>query len=130
MCFYSGDCFERASADRLDGATFGTRQHVIFGWLQIDDIVNLGPDESHALIRYPWLVQHPHVRSGWKDGNAVFIAKVVLTLGDGTIPGFGVFDHSIMLTMEGAATPSAWAVPTWLDPTNGGVGMTYHPPSR
>jgi hypothetical protein len=108
----------------------GPRRHVIFGWLQVDDIIDLGPDGSHALTRHPWLEQHPHVRSGWKDRNAIVIARDVLTVGDGAIPGFGVFDRAIMLTMEGAATPSTWAVPPWLDPTGGGVGMTYNPPNR
>lgn len=108
----------------------GPRLHAIFGWLQVDTVVDLGPDGSHALLQYPWLEQHPHVRSGWKERNAVYVAKNVLSLGDGSIPGFGVFDRPIMLTKAGAATPSMWAVPAWLDPIAGGVSMTYHPPSR
>jgi hypothetical protein len=108
----------------------GPRRHVIFGWLQIDVVIDLGADGSHALSKYSWLERHPHVRSGWNESNAVFVAREVLTLGDGTIPGFGVFGHPITLTMNGAATPSRWAVPPWLDPTAGGVGMTYHPLNR
>jgi hypothetical protein len=107
----------------------GPRKHVIFGWLQVDDIVDLGADGSHALARYPWLVRHPHVRPGWTHSNAIFIGKKALSIGDG-IPGFGVFDRPIVLTMETAVTPSMWAVPPWLDPRSGGVGMTYHPPAR
>ena len=108
----------------------GPRQHAIFGWLQVDDIVDLGPDGSHALARYPWLVQHPHVRPGWADNNAIYVAKRVFSMGDGTVPGFGIFDRPITLTAKDAATPSLWAVPAWLDVMNGGVGMTYHPPER
>lgn len=108
----------------------GPRRNVVFGWLQVDDVVELGPDRSHALERYPWLIRHPHVRPGWTRSNAIFLAKEVLSIGNGRIPGFGVFDRAIMLTVEDAATPSTWAIPAWLDPMNGGVGMTYHPPDR
>lgn len=108
----------------------GPRRHVIFGWLQIDAIVDLGSDGSHALARYPWLVQHPHARPGWTSKNAIFLAREALTIGDGIIPGYGVFSRPIMLTMESAANPSTWSVPSWLDPSCGGVGMTYNPLNR
>jgi hypothetical protein len=62
----------------------GPRRHVIFGWLQVDEIIDLGPDGSHVLIQYPWLEQHPHVRSGWTGRNAIFLAKDVFTIGDGS----------------------------------------------
>jgi hypothetical protein len=108
----------------------GPRRHVIFGWLQIDAIVDLGPDGSHVLTQYPWLVQHPHARPGWSTNNAIFLAKETLTFGDGAIPGYGVFDRPITLTMEGASKSSSWTVPAWLDPVCGGVGMTYNPVNR
>jgi hypothetical protein len=108
----------------------GPRRHVIFGWLQVDEIVDLGPDGSHALKRHPWLAQHPHVRPGWPKRNAIFLAKKILTIGDGVIPGFGIFNRPLVLTVEGSATPSMWAVPPWLDPISGGVGMTYNPSNR
>lgn len=108
----------------------GSKQHVLFGWLQVDDVIDLGCDGSHALKKYPWLERHPHVRPGWKDRNAIFVGKKDLTIGDGKIPGFGVFDRPIVLTAEGSETPSTWAVPPWLDLLGGGVGMTYHPRNR
>jgi hypothetical protein len=108
----------------------GPRRHAIFGWLQVDAVVELGSDGSHALTEYPWLVQHPHVRSGWSANNAIFIAKETLTFGDGAIPGYGVFNRAITLTMAGASTPSLWTVPAWLDPVCEGVGMTYNPANR
>lgn len=108
----------------------GPRRHGIFGWLQVDDIVDLGPDGSHALVRYPWLERHPHVRPGWTNQNAIFIAREVLSIGDGTTLGYGVFDRVIPLSSDKSDMPSTWVVPAWLDPTVGGVGMTYHPPKR
>jgi hypothetical protein len=108
----------------------GPRRHVIFGWLQIDEMIELGSDGSHVLRRYPWLARHPHVRAGWPSNNAIFLAREVLSISDGNIPGFGIFDRPIILTAEGTATPSIWTVPSWLAPQRGGVGMTYHPLSR
>jgi Nucleotide modification associated domain 3 len=108
----------------------GPRQHLIFGWLQVDDVLDLGCDGSHALIRYPWLAQHPHVRPGWTANNAIFLAREFLSISDDAIPGYGVLRRPIVLTAEGATTPSLWDVAPWLDPICGGVGMTYHPLNR
>ncbi len=104
----------------------GPRRHLIFGWLQVEHIVDLGSNGSQALTRYPWLAQHPHARAGWAANNSIFVARELLSIGDG-IPGYGVWDRVIMLTAEGARSPSLWNVPPWLDPTCGGVGMSYHP---
>lgn len=70
------------------------------------------------------------MRPGWTKQNAIFVAREILSIGDGNTPGYGVFDHVIPLSSHGSDTPSTWDVPAWLDPTVGGVGMTYHPPER
>ena len=113
-----------------DGWRFtGLKRHGIFGWLQVDRILDLGPDGSHALNQYPWLFQHPHVRPNWTNQNAIFIAKERLNFGE-NIRGYGTFNQMIPLTWEGSKLPSTWDIPAWLDPTAGGVSMTYHPPQR
>jgi len=38
--------------------------------------------------------------------------------------------HGRRLTADGAERATQWSVPRWLDPTQGGVGMSYHPASR
>jgi Nucleotide modification associated domain 3 len=53
----------------------GPRRHVIFGWLQIDEVLDLGADGSKVLKRYPWLAQHPHARAGWTANNVIFIGR-------------------------------------------------------
>jgi hypothetical protein len=108
----------------------GPKRHGIFGWLQVDDVVDLKLDVLHALVRYPWLERHPHVRPGWTSRNAVFIAREMLSIGNGTTPGFGIFDRLIPLSSDSSGMPSVWDVPAWLDPCWGGVGMTYHPRER
>ena len=65
-----------------------------------------------------------------RQRNWIFVAREFLSLGNGAWPGYGVFDRPVMLTAEDAPTPSTWDIPAWLDPTQGGVGMTYHPASR
>jgi Nucleotide modification associated domain 3 len=119
-------------AERIGGVWryVGRKRHVIFGWLQVDAVIDLGADGSHILSTYPWLARHPHVRPGWNVNNAVYLARRVLSFGERERPGCGVFEEPIALTVDGASTPSFWAIPAWLDPTLGGVGMTYHPPSR
>jgi hypothetical protein len=45
------------------------------------------------------------------------------------LPGAGLLRRGHRLTRPDAQL-SQWSVPSWLDPTQGGVGMTYHPPHR
>jgi hypothetical protein len=122
--------YRRCERVALGWRYVGPRFHLIFGWLQVDTVIDLDEDGSHVLKGYPWLSGHPHVRDGWPRNNAIYLARHVLSLGGGNVPGFGVFRRGIMLTAQGAATASTWSIPAWLDPTNGGVGMTYHPGAR
>lgn len=110
----------------------GLAEHRLFGWLQIGEVIPLGADGSHALERDPWLVDHPHVRTGWSDSNTLYLAADRLQLGDHSThrPGSGLLTSGRRLTHREALRPSLWAVPDWLNPTTGGVGMTYHPPQR
>jgi hypothetical protein len=109
-------------------------EHRLFGWLQIDEIVSLGADGWQvALASRPWLQDHPHVRSGWlRQNNTLYIATTHLHLKNQrelNAPGWGVFKRGLRLTATGS-TPSTWAVPDWLNPKRGGVGMTYHAGDR
>ena len=110
----------------------GPREHRLFGWLQVGEVLPLGPDGNHATARYPWLDEHPHARSGWGDNNTLYLATDRLTLGGirTAAPGFGLSPVGRRLTAPESALPSLWQVPDWLNPSRGGVGMTYHPPER
>ena len=46
-----------------------------------------------------------------------------------SMPGSGVLRTGHRLTAPGANL-STWRVPDWLNPRQGGSGMTYHPPHR
>lgn len=120
-------------AERQERWTFkGSREHRLFGWLQVGEIVHLGADGSHALSGRPWLRDHPHVRDGWGQSNTLYLASERVALGgeDLGLPGWGMFPHGLRLTAPGSSGPSLWMVPDWLNPARGGVGMTYHPSER
>lgn len=109
----------------------GPRRHALFGWLHVEAVCDIDDDGISALERYPWLRDHPHVRSGWDtSANAVYVASERFTLAGRSFPGSGTFQRAFQLTEPGSRLPSTWAVPEWLDAAAGGVGMTYHPPDR
>lgn len=109
----------------------GEREHRVWGWLQIGEVINLGADGSHALSERPWLIDHPHVRTGWNTQNVLYVASDQLEIGGGKLPlaGFGTLKKGYRLS-HGGATPSVWRIPDWLHPSRGGCGMTYHNSGR
>jgi hypothetical protein len=108
----------------------GPAEHRIFGWLQVGEIIHLGPDGSGSLKCHPWLIDHPHVRAGWSDKNTLYIASEELKMhGASTgLPGWGTLHSGYRLTtsVPDAIRPGLWRVPSWLNPKQGGCGMTYH----
>jgi hypothetical protein len=99
--------------------------------LQVGEVIDLGPDGSHALNDRPWLVDHPHVRAGWNAQNVLYVAADQLVIGSKELPlaGCGTLNKGYRLS-HGSATPSVWRSPDWLNPLQGGCGMTYHSPER
>lgn len=111
----------------------GRREHRIFGWLQIDEIWTIADDPRELLAAHPWLHAHPHVQPGaWPITNTVYVASSTLLLnGQGTAsPGWGLLPTGYRFTATHSNLPSLWQVPQWLDITQGGVGLSYHPPAR
>jgi hypothetical protein len=102
----------------------------MFGWLSVAAVCDLADDIGAILHWYPWLGDHPHVRSGWEGSNAVYVAAHDFTLAGRCFPGSGVFQRAFRLTETDGRRPSVWSVPAWLDQAAGGVGMSYHPPRR
>jgi hypothetical protein len=106
------------------------REHWIFGWLQVSEVLHLGPDGSWAAEHYPRLSGHPHCRSGWPVSNTLYLATEDLRLRGTSVglPGAGIFpsvSEALRLSTPDGPT-SVWRVPRWLNPQHGGVGMTYH----
>ena len=120
----------------------GPRQHGLFGWLQVEEVVQVS-DAPAVKKEYPWLAQHPHLMGDWPNNNCIYLARRTLCMPgiSKDIPGWGTLRRLYPLTQEGGELVSQWRVPDWLNPAVGntpdeagldqaGVGMTYHPPNR
>ena len=101
--------------------------HVIFGYLQIDQIF-----EVNTKFNAPsWLNGHPHLiarRRVWKN-NTIYVGRKKLKLSDIDLPGAGVFplfDRKYQLSAPGKLK-STWRLPKWMDLTLGNITLTYHP---
>jgi len=111
-------------------AFVGQREHRIFGWLQVDEVINVGTNPEACLTRHPWLKDHPHVYEGWSAGNTIYVARESLELPNRSsqVRGAGVLPQGHRLTRAGSPLVSTWTLPTWLNPSQGGTGLTYHRP--
>lgn len=97
-------------------------RHMLFGWLQVDEVLGPQADGSAWLGRFPWLREHPHAREGWTACNTVYLARERLAFA--ALPGWGLFRRAYSLTAEGAPGPSRWGVPEWLRP-EAGARLSY-----
>jgi hypothetical protein len=104
-------------------------QHVIFGWLQVGEILRVGSNPSVP----DWAAYHPHTVAGaYPDSNTIYVASETLTLPgvESNAPGAGVFrryDERRRLTAPDGNGRSNWRLPTWFDPARTDVALTYHP---
>ncbi|WP_207551595.1 Nmad3 family putative nucleotide modification protein [Solilutibacter tolerans] len=105
--------------------------HVIFGWLEVDEVLSVVSDRQGSLDRHPWVSAHPHVLSPehYDDPkNTIYVGKSRSELGSSLEPGGGYlrrFDPMLQLTAPGK-TRSIWSLPEWFHPGNGRTPMSYH----
>ena len=112
--------------------------HVLFGWLQIGDVIALPNTRRGAVsaVRkagYPWLEDHPHVEFAARMGpsNTIYVAAPSVEIGGAAlgVPGAGLFPrwHRELQLTEHGALRTVWSVPAWWAP--GRVfarGLSYH----
>lgn len=120
--------FRRAtrSAGRLRFVQGAPDLHVIWGWMQIDEVIAVDGSEHPQ-----WMGYHPHmVDDSRGSNNTVYVAREKLAL-DGTaleLPGAGSFTHyddRLRLTKPGSSR-STWALPTWFAPHASRPPLGYH----
>jgi hypothetical protein len=105
--------------------------HVLFGWLQVGEVVRLPDGPEEALRARPWLAGHPHLSYGPDPRNAVYVASDSLALpGFETpgVPGGGLFRTlrpELVLTAEEQPKRSVWSVPGWMEPA-GRPALSHH----
>lgn len=104
--------------------------HVLFGWLEVDEVLPVVTARHEALSQHPWIVDHPHVASpDWYDSplNTLYIGRQQSayrpegTLGGGLFPALR---GPLQLTKPGCSR-SVWSLPSWFSP-NGRQPLSYH----
>lgn len=112
----------------------GNREHRIYGYLQIGEIIRIGKDgakahkEMPAIKSKPWLTEHPHLEDGRDSNNTIYVASAELVVNNKKTgaKGSGVLTNGIRLTAPESYAPSFWKAPVWLNPKQGGCGFSYH----
>ena len=109
----------------------GPRLHVIWGWMQIGDVVPVDAEvRGNPLGKWAWVAGHPHLAHHADPYNTLYISAAnldILGVDCGSLPGAGTFDRftpRLQLTAEGCSA-SVWSVPRWLVP-NGRPALSYH----
>lgn len=97
----------------------GDGKHVLFGYLQIGEIIHTSTDTIPD-----WLKYHPHSNSSRlsNTNNCIYVARETCSW-DNSIPGYGVFKYTseLDLTMPGMSR-SKWNLPSIFK----GLSITYH----
>lgn len=107
--------------------------HVIFGWLQVGEILRVGTNTREFADSYPWLAQHPHLNGERSDSNTIYVASQNLGLSGSTqlrqLAGGGAFrdiSKARTLTAPNQTTRSLWRLPAFFVPSGNGRALSYH----
>ncbi|MGY0793149.1 Nmad3 family putative nucleotide modification protein [Azospirillum argentinense] len=103
--------------------------HALFGWLQVGELLRLGPDSTALRASRPEFAEHPHFNGRWDTSNTVYIAseRLVIEGQDMGVPGGGTFPHfhpRLQLTKPGE-NRGTWSLPSWFLPADG-PALSYH----
>ena len=135
---------EKDRSGRWRRITSAPKVHMLFGWLQVQDVLALGTDADceRALGKYPWLLDHPHLHGTFREAgdnprtrpnNTVYVSAPRLSVAGTNLPGGGVFqkfDSRFILTSpaeieRGASCRrSYWRLPEWFWPANGHLRLS------
>jgi hypothetical protein len=106
-----------------------TPQHVIFGWLQVGEVLFVDRCSQNSL---KWAAYHPHTNREPDAQNTLYVACDHLQLPGRRglkVPGAGVFsryDPALRLTAPESAKPSLWLLPDWFHPKGRDSSLSYH----
>jgi hypothetical protein len=117
------------NAGKLSWDTRSQPRHVLWGWLQIDEVLKV---DGCDLSCYGWAKYHPHFHRSSDANNTLYVARRYLTLpgvASGSLAGAGVFlrfSEQLVLTASAATKPSQWGLPQWFYPRDNKYPLTYH----
>jgi hypothetical protein len=106
-------------------------KHIIFGYLQIGEIIKLPEMENSEIIhKFPSLKKHPHYErlESYGENNCIYVASednLKINGEDFGVPSFGTFDkldERLVLTKKDSDKRSVWELPNCFSCNN----FTYH----
>lgn len=103
----------------------GLNAHIIFGWMEVGEIIDLTTDDVPA-----WAKHHPHCQASFTSnsgGNALFVAKEHSSFWQGK-SGAGIFslEESFQLTEPGSPRRSDWQLPACFFDDKEMCTLSYH----
>lgn len=122
--------FREAKIDKNQLDIAKKQQHIMYGYLQIGDIIEtykLNDDKRKSYEQqYPFLINQPHWnKDKYKDikNNTIYIARETCSF-DKHIAGYGMFEvnQKLTLTAPDSNIPSLWELPKAWEKQK----LTYH----
>jgi len=122
---------ERNFSGRWSYVSGGADRHVIFGWLQVGEILRVGTKTDEFSDRYPWLARHPHLNGERSGSNTIYVASPTLNLPGwlGQFAGGGPFEYvydARILSAPEQSSRSLWRIPAFFAPSSEGSALSYH----
>ena len=104
--------------------------HVLFGWLEVHEVLPVVLERERCLAAYPAIAKHPHVASPQHyshRNNHLYIGAEHSRFAPGEHGGgyFSRFTSELQLTAPNG-TRTLWRVPQWMVPKQGRRALTYH----
>lgn len=119
------------AVERVDGRWRYVRGapdlHIIYGWLQVGDVVALNGSQELPARLMPF-AYHPHLRGRDHPSNTLYIAADSTDLSCLKRQAGGIFrdaSPSRILTDRTQSKRSIWRLPPWFHPDNG-TRLSYH----
>ena len=105
-----------------------TPRHVMWGWLQVGQII---PVDSCDREELTWAQYHPHFHRPPERNNTLYVTREDLELPNMDIqkPGAGVFEYfnpKLQLTVPESSRASLWSLPKWFYPGDDRRPLSYH----
>jgi len=108
--------------------------HVMFGWIEIEEVLPIVEHRDGCLSVHPWIANHPHLVSPdhYSDPrNTLYVASAKSRFNPNCPYGGGRFkqySNELRLTQVDCSR-SVWSLPAWFLPREGLAPLSYHPRS-